>query len=64
MESSFNLTIPRLERPISEALSGVPRAFKDQARKGFVVLAEVGPNHYAEVLRAVVTTLESPKGAP
>jgi hypothetical protein len=53
-----------LERPISEALSGVPRAFKDQARKGFVVLAEVGPNHYAEVLRAVVTTLESPKGAP
>jgi len=57
---SFNFTIPRTERP-ADLLSRMPRAFRDQAEKGFVVLAEVGKQHYAELLRAVVVTLESKK---
>jgi hypothetical protein len=55
---SYNFTIPRTERPV-DLLSRMPRAFKDQAEKGFVVLAEVSKQHYAELLRAVVVTLES-----
>jgi hypothetical protein len=57
---SYNFTIPRTERPV-DLLSRMPRAFKDQAEKGFVVLAEVSKQHYAELLRAVVVTLESKK---
>jgi hypothetical protein len=58
---SFNITIPRSERPFAEIVSRVPRVFRDQAEKGFVVLAEVGKQHYAEILKAVVIALESKK---
>lgn len=44
---------------MSEALAGAPRAFREQAKKGFKVLAGIGQQHYAEILRAVVLTLES-----
>jgi hypothetical protein len=54
---SFNITIPRSERPVAEIVSRVPRAFRDQAEKGFVVLAEVAKQHYAEILKAVVIAL-------
>jgi hypothetical protein len=59
MESSLSFTIPRMEGPIPDALTSMPRAFREQARKGFKVLAEVGPQHYAEILQAVIVTLES-----
>jgi hypothetical protein len=61
MGSSFNFTIPRFERPIADILARVPRAFRDQAEKGFVVLAKVSPQHYALILNAVIVTLESKK---
>lgn len=41
----------------------IPRAFKEQAEKGFAVLATISPQHYAEILKAVVVTVES-KRAP
>jgi hypothetical protein len=63
MDYSFNFSIPRLERPLEDALRGMPRAFVEQAQKGFAVLAEVGQQHYAEVLKAAMTALES-KQAP
>lgn len=56
----MNFTIPFTERP-TDLLSSVPRAFRDQAEKGFLVLAEVSKQHYAELLRAVVVALESKK---
>ncbi len=39
----------------------MPRAFKDQAEKGFVVLSDIPKQNYAEVLQAVIATLESKK---
>ena len=48
---------------MAEALARLPRAFKDQAQQGFLVLAKIGQQHYAEILKAVVTALES-KEAP
>lgn len=57
---SFNFTIPR-ERPIQDILTRMPRPFKEQAEKGFAVLAEVGQQHYAEILQAVLVGLESKK---
>jgi hypothetical protein len=61
MGSSFNLTIPRHERSLVDALSEVPRAFRIQAQTGFKVLASIGKQHYAEILKAVVLVLESRK---
>jgi hypothetical protein len=58
---SFNYSIPRSERPVSDILARIPRAFKDQAEKGFVVLGDIAKQHYAEVLQAVIATLESKK---
>jgi hypothetical protein len=48
MDTSFNLTIPRLESSLADALSEVPRAFRIQAQAGFKVLASVSKQHYAE----------------
>ena len=59
MASSFNFTFPRPERSLPEALAATPRAFREQAKKGFKVLAGISKQHYAEILRAVVMTLES-----
>jgi hypothetical protein len=61
--SSFTITVPRLERPISEILSRMPRSFREQAEKGFAVLASVSSQHYADILQAVLVGLES-KQAP
>jgi hypothetical protein len=58
---SFSFTIPRFERPIPDILARLPRAFKEQAQKGFAVLAEVPQQNYAEILQAVVVALESKK---
>ncbi len=58
---SFNFTIPSSERPLPDILTRIPRAFRDQAEKGFAVLAEVSPQHYAEILQAVIVTFESKK---
>jgi hypothetical protein len=58
---SLTFTIPRFERPIPEILSRIPRPFREQAEKGFVVLADVGQHNYAEILQAVIFTLESKK---
>lgn len=58
--SSFNIAIPRSEGP-SDVLSRLPRAFRGQAEKGFEVLAEVGKQHYTELLRAAIVALESKK---
>jgi hypothetical protein len=59
MTPSFNFILPRPERSLSEALTAMPRAFREHARKGFAVLARLGRQHYAEILRAVVITLET-----
>lgn len=56
---SFNFAIPRPDRSLADSLAAVPRSFKQLARRGFVILAGVGQQHYAELLRAVVITLES-----
>jgi hypothetical protein len=56
---SFHIHIPRGEISISEMLSRVPRAFRDQAEKGFTILATVSPDHYAEILRAAVVAVQS-----
>jgi hypothetical protein len=61
MGYSLNLTIPRIERPLADSLSEVPRAFRIQAQSGFKVLASVSKQHYAEILKAVVVVLESRK---
>ncbi len=60
---SFNINIPRSERALADMVGRFPRAFREQAEKGFVVLATVNSQHYAEILKAVVITLES-KRAP
>jgi len=44
---------------MSDLLSRVPRQFREQAEKGFGILAGVSPRHYAEILRAAVIALES-----
>jgi hypothetical protein len=56
---SFNIPMPGVEHSMSDLLSRVPRQFREQAEKGFAILATVSPHHYAEVLRAAVATLES-----
>lgn len=56
---SFNISLPRTERPLAESLTSVPRQFRELAKRGFRVLAAIGKQHYAEILRAVVITLES-----
>jgi hypothetical protein len=61
--SSFTITVPRLERPISEILSRMPRSFREQAERGFAVLADVSSQHYAGILQAVLVGLET-KQAP
>jgi hypothetical protein len=58
---SFTFAVPRLERPIQEILTRMPRVFKEQAERGFTVLADVGQQHYAEILQAVLVGLESKK---
>lgn len=60
---SFSFTIPRLERPIADILARLPRGFKEQAQKGFAVLAEVPQQNYAEILQAVVVAMESKKAS-
>jgi hypothetical protein len=57
--ASYNFTIPRGDRSIPDILARIPRGFKDEASKGFAVLAEIGQQHYAEILQAVIVTLES-----
>ncbi len=58
---SFSFTIPRLERPLSDMLTRIPRAFRERAQKGFAVLADVPQQSYAEILKAAIVTLESKK---
>jgi hypothetical protein len=55
----LRITVPRLERPIADVLGRMPRSFRDQAEKGFTVLAGVGPQFYAEILQAVLVGLET-----
>jgi hypothetical protein len=59
MEASLTFTIPRAERPIADMLGGIPRAFRDDAQKGFLILARIHIADYAEILSAVMTALES-----
>ena len=56
---SFNITLPRTDLPLAEALARAPRAFREQAQKGFRVLAGVGKEHYGEIIDAVMRALES-----
>jgi hypothetical protein len=59
MEASLTFTIPRTERPIADMLSSIPRAFKDDAQKGFRILTQVAVADYAAIMSAVMTALES-----
>lgn len=63
MDNSLSFRIPRAGLPLSDVLSGMPRGFKELARRGFAVLADLDQQYYAAVLRAAVTSLES-KDAP
>lgn len=56
---AFNFIIPRGDRSISDVLARIPKTFKEEASKGFVLLADIAPQHYAEILQAVILTLES-----
>jgi hypothetical protein len=49
---SLSFTIPRFERPIPDILARIPRQFREQAEKGFAVLAGVGQQNYAVILQA------------
>ena len=51
--------LPRPERSLADALAGAPRAFREQAQKGFRVLAGIGREHHGEIVRSVIRTLES-----
>src|SRR5947209_2070980 len=64
MEASINFSFPRGERPISELLAGIPRSFREQAKKGFNVIAGITPQDYATVLVAVVRSLENRTPSP
>jgi hypothetical protein len=55
---SHSFTIPRA-RLMPDVLKGIPKSFRDQAEKGFVVLAEVGPQVYSEIVQAVFKTLDT-----
>lgn len=57
---SDSFTIPRA-RLMPDVLKTLPKAFRDQAEKGFVVLAGVPAGHYAEILQAVFNTLDTNK---
>jgi len=56
---SFNIHIPSGATSMSDLLSTVPRAFREQAEKGFAILAKVSPEHYGEILRAAVVAVQS-----
>jgi len=56
---SFSITLPRTDLPLADALARAPRAFREQAQKGFRVLAGVGKEHYGEIIDAVMRTLEN-----
>jgi len=45
--------------PLADALARAPRAFREQAQKGFRVLAGVGREHYGEIVDAVMRTLQN-----
>jgi hypothetical protein len=56
---SFHIVLPRPDRSLAEALARAPRAFREEAQKGFRVLANVGKEHYGEVVDTVMRTLEN-----
>jgi hypothetical protein len=56
---AFNFTIPRGDRSISDVLARIPKTFKEEAGRGFVLLSDIAPSQYAEILQAVILTLES-----
>jgi len=57
---SFNVAVPGSGDP-TDVLSRLPPAFRAQAEKGFEVLADVDKQHYGDLLRAVVVTVEGNK---
>jgi hypothetical protein len=59
---SFNVTLGRRNMPLSEALARAPRAFREQAQKGFRILSGLGKEQYGLVVDVVIGTLE--RGQP
>jgi len=60
---SFNIVIPRRDMPLGEALARAPRAFREQAQKGFRVLAALGSDHHRAVIDGVMAALENRQSA-
>jgi hypothetical protein len=44
---------------MSEVLSRLPRAFRDDAEKGFAVLASIPEQHYDEIVESAIVMMES-----
>jgi hypothetical protein len=53
----FNL--PRSGRPVGEILTKLPRAFRDDAEKGFGLLANVSESHYEEIIQHTIVMIDS-----
>jgi hypothetical protein len=56
---SFSITLPRSDLSLGEALVRAPRAFREQAQKGFKLLAGIEKEHYGEIIDSVMRTLEN-----
>src|SRR5579871_1066741 len=63
MDTSMRVSIPTGEQPLAVTLSSMPRQFKDEAKRGFQILARIGPQDYAAILSGVFTSLET-RSAP
>jgi hypothetical protein len=55
----MRFNVPNSGRPIGEAIAKLPRAFRDNAEKGFVVLASVPEKNYDHIVETAIVMMES-----
>ena len=57
--AAIRFNVPRSDRPASEMLSRLPRAFRDDAEKGFTVLSRIQSDKFEEIIQHAIVMVES-----
>ena len=56
---AIRFNVPRSDRPPGEMLARLPRAFRDDAEKGFTVLAGIPSDRYEDIVQRAIVMVES-----
>ena len=56
---AVRFNVPHSGRPVSEVIARLPRSFRDDAEKGFIVLASVPERHYDQIVQSAIIMMES-----